>query len=100
MAARPVNRKKREVVSPQEAVTRAHAAEAELSMLREAFEIYADAVFHNWAASRPDDAAYRERLYFSMQAIGGARDALISIINNGNAAEADALMRERFQQPN
>jgi hypothetical protein len=84
--------RKRGALPPAEAVARSYAAKRELPMLEEAFEVYADTLFQEWMKTAESDTATRERIHAAFRAVGGARQVLVQIINDGAVAEGNAAL--------
>ncbi len=94
-AKRP--RKRREKLTPSEAISRGMAAQRELTMMDHAFSLHYEELFQAWVETRAEDVAKREEIHATVRAIAGARAALVRIINEGvlaeQAAQTEHLMR-------
>lgn len=80
-------RKRKEQRTPSEAISRGVAAQREMTMLEEAFAVYAETLFHQWITTEPSDVAKREEIHATVRAIAGAKAVLTTIINEGVLAE-------------
>lgn len=93
-------KRKRAAGAPAERVSRAMAAKHDLTLLEEAFEVYADTLFGEWMKTEPHETDKRERIHASFRAVGGARQVLMAIINDGALARNEAAMSELLGKAN